>query len=70
LCSNDEEATVGQTGACAEIFTITVPEQLEADYARPVTHESLAAVVEEQTEPVADDAFVDVDLHGDDRIGL
>lgn len=61
---------MGVTGACAEIFTITVPEQLDADYDQPVTHAALAAVIDEETIPVEANAYVDADLHGDDVLGF
>ena len=57
---------MGVTGACAEILTITVPEQLDADYEQPVTHADLAAVIDEQTIPVGANAYVEADLRGDD----
>jgi len=53
------------TGACAEIVYISGG-PLEPDYDAPVTYDAFAAVLDEQTEPVADGTYVDIDPRGDD----
>lgn len=61
---------MGETGTYAGIFTITVPEQLDADYEHPVTHADYVAVIDEETISVGADTFVDADLRGDDALDL
>lgn len=56
---------LGSTGSFTEVLTLSTF-QLEADYDHPVTHEDLARVLEEETEPVNRDQATDLDLRGSD----
>jgi hypothetical protein len=60
---------MGSTGACTEVVTLTATPQLEPDYDAPVTHDDLAAVLEDM-EPVPAGTHVDVDPRGNDAFAF
>lgn len=66
----EEEAHVGVTGSCAEVIRIAVPGDTLLDFEEPLTYEDLASMIDEFTEPVAAEEFVDTDQRGDDKLAV
>jgi hypothetical protein len=47
------------TGACAEVFVLTLPEDVELDHETPVAREEIVSAFRERMTPLSDEEIAD-----------
>jgi hypothetical protein len=61
-----ERGAVAVTGSCADVFFLTLPEEIEVDADQGVSRDELVEEFRARFQPVPDDELVDADV--DDNV--